>query len=109
MSIEKTLTRIADALEKITEVMIADSTNPNITSAAAPAAPVTAPAAAAAAFTQLSDVEMDQALVTEYNRLGGREGIDDIMAELAVTGVTGLSANVQEALLTAVRALPTPQ
>lgn len=72
--------------------------------AAQPAAP--APVAAPADVSTLkSDEEMNNILITEFKRLGGREKIDDVMTSMGVTGVTGLTAEVQQQLITAVQAI----
>jgi len=53
----------------------------------------------------MTDEQMNAALVAEFQRLGGREGIDKVMAEMGVTGVAGLNAEQQQQLLTAVKAI----
>jgi hypothetical protein len=53
----------------------------------------------------LTDEEMNGELVAEFKRLGDRTGIDKVMTDLGVTGVAGLTAEVQQELLTSVRAL----
>ena len=70
--------------------------------AAAPAAPAAAPADIA---TPLSDEDMNAKLVAEFQRLGNREGIDAVMKEQVIPGVSGLTAYQQSTLLTAVAAL----
>jgi len=49
---------------------------------------------------------MNAELVTEFKRLGARDAIDAEMGKLGVKGVSGLTAEVQTTLLTAIRALP---
>jgi 2-oxoglutarate dehydrogenase E2 component (dihydrolipoamide succinyltransferase) len=129
MSIENSLKRIADALESINKVIEAnrnfalpDDLKASSTTTAAPAAPVApaaaaapaapaapAPAAAAAAApVLLTDAEMNTELVNEFKRIGDRTLIDAEMTGLGVTGVTGLTAEVQQELLTKVRAIVAP-
>jgi hypothetical protein len=49
---------------------------------------------------------MNTELLTAFKRLGNdRTKIDEVMAKHGVTGVTGLTVDVQQAILTDVRAL----
>jgi len=130
MSIENNLKRIADSLESIAKSMEMKAKPPMTASAIAlqseqTLAPIVAvdpaptevnsqvapPTTAAAAATinppaTMSAEEMNTALVAEFSRLGSREPIDTAMATLGVTSVADLAADQQQALLTAVRAIP---
>ena len=93
MSIENNLKRIADALEAlvaqktVTAEQVAEVITP------APAAP------------QMTPEELNTALVAEFQRLGSREGIDGVMAEMGVTSITDLAADQYPVLLDKVKAL----
>ena len=69
------------------------------------AAPTPTPVAAPVATAVKSDQEMNDVLITEFKRLGGREKIDDVLTSLGITGVTGLAADVQQKLILAVQAI----
>lgn len=83
---------------------------------AAPAAPVAAPTppapaapsapAQAAAGPLLSDADMNDAVVVEFNRLGSRDTIMETLKTFGVSGVSGLNADQQQQILAAVRAIP---
>jgi len=49
--------------------------------------------------------QLNSVLVTEFKRLGGREGIDSAMAAMGVTSVTELKPEQYQELITAVRAI----
>ena len=103
MSIENNLKRIADALEALVaqKTVTAEQVAEVITPApAAPAAPAPAPAA-----PQMTPEELNTALVAEFQRLGSREGIDGVMAEMGVTSITDLAADQYPVLLDKVKAL----
>lgn len=120
MSIEANLKRIADALEKIAEGMgsiditssvikvpVAETPTAPPVAKEVPPAPAPAPAPTPApAVVALTDEQMNAELLAEFKRLGNdRTKIDTVMTEKGVTGVTGLTAEVQQDILGAVRAL----
>ena len=98
--IEELLERVATALE----ALVAHNIEQSNTTAAAPVAAAPVVAAANTAPVLLSDEDMNNALVAEFKRFGNREVIDAEMAKLGVTSVVGMTAENQNALLTAVRA-----
>jgi hypothetical protein len=97
----------------------------NGTAAAAPAAPAAAPAAPAPAAApaapaamqsaaqlvpaavMMTPEELNVALVAEMERIGkGREPIDAAMAKVGITGCAGQTAEQQQLLMAAVKAIP---
>jgi len=143
MTIEKNLTRIADALERIAGVLEHESSDnetvetvppsPEIpgsaveaaapkvqTSAPIPPPPATETPAAAAATApqppvttapeavtsvQLTIEQLNEALVTEFNRLGGRDGIDQVLQQNGATSISTLQPAMYNTVLAAVQAL----
>jgi len=83
---------------------------PPVAAVQPPVAAVQPPVAAvqppvAAVQPVLSDIDMNNILVTEFKRINAREPIDAIMASLGVTSVAGLSSDKQQQLIDAVRAI----
>jgi hypothetical protein len=85
-----------------------ESTTENPALVPAPAPAPVAETTTAAVTTALTDEAMNAELVAEFKRLGGREQIDIEMTKLGIAGVAGLTADVQNTLLLAIRAIPTP-
>jgi len=128
MSIESNLKRIADALEKIAvNTQPGTFDTPAVTSAdivtqvpettgdpvAAPApAPTAAPAPAPttteapAPAPAMTPEELNAKLVIEFKRLGKRDAIDTALAEFGVAGVTSLTVDQYQPLLTKVQSIP---
>lgn len=50
--------------------------------------------------------ELNQGLITEFQRLGSREPIDNVLKEYGVTGVTGLPQDKYAEVLAKVKAVP---
>lgn len=69
--------------------------------AAAPASSQPAPAAPATMTVE----ELNNTLVVEFHRLGGRDGIDKAMADLGASSVNQLAVDQYSALINAVKAL----
>lgn len=91
----------------VAEVPPTPPAQPATAAPTAPVAPAT-PAAAPATPTQpvaMTPEELNNALVVEFQRLGGREGIDNVMRELGATSVTDLPVEHYQTLLDKVRAL----
>ena len=83
--------------------------------AAAPTPPVAAPAQPVPAAPQapvaptapsMTPEELNNALVVEFQRLGGREAIDAAIRELGATTITDLPAEQYQPLLAKVQAIP---
>ena len=117
MSIEKDISRIADAFEELVRQFApgvdltpdkpaaGDPTPaPDKPAPPAPKTP-TPPAPGKPAAPALSTEELNAALVEEFTRLGSREGIDKVMAEMGVASINDLAAEQYQPLLDAVRAL----
>lgn len=74
---------------------------------AAPAQPATAPTAPVApAAPAMTPEELNNALVVEFQRLGGRDAIDAAIRELGADTITDLPAEHYQPLLTKVQAIP---
>jgi len=58
-----------------------------------------------ASVTVMTAKEMNDALVTEFKRLGGREKIDVILTSFGITSVNDCPAEKQAEVLAAIRAL----
>lgn len=111
MSIENNLKRIADALEAIAAgghasaatLMQGGPTNP-----VQPPTPTEAPKPAPVAVppASMTPEELNAALVVQFNRLGGREGIDQEMAKIGASSVNQLTSEQYQPLLDAVQAIP---
>ena len=94
MTIENTLERIATALEAI-------ANQGGVASAPeAPAAP-SAPEAPAAMTPQ----HLNEVLVGEFKRLGGREPIDKVLHDHGVQSISDLDPSQYQSVITAVQAL----
>jgi len=126
-------TRIADALEGILNKMnhIGQATAPVAEAPAAPAQPAAAPTppvaeqpaptapqapaqpaaapqapAAPAATPAMTPEELNNALVVEFQRLGGRDAIDAVIREFGAATITDLPAEQYQPLLAKVQAIP---
>ena len=121
MSLENNLKRIADALEelvkqgetsfaeKAAEAGLTDAVGSIEQTRTAAPAPAPAPAPqqeAAAAPAPMTPEALNAALVAEFNRLGDRTPIDNVLKEMGVTGVTELPAERYQELLNKVKAIP---
>jgi len=97
MTIENTLERIATALETIAKQggLPAAPEAP-----AAPAAPE-APAAPAAMTPQ----QLNEVLVGEFKRLGGREPIDKVLHDHGVQSISDLDPSQYQSVIDAVKAV----
>lgn len=82
----------------------AQPVTPAPTAQPAPATPAAAPAAPTPQAAMTPE-ELNNALVVEFQRLGGREGIDNALRELGATTVTDLAVENYQTLLDKVRAL----
>lgn len=116
--IEKDLKRIADSLEIIAGVLddkaaksfaaevplpVEEASAPVVEKAPAPVveeAPAPAPD-----VTQMSPEVLNDALVVEFNRLGGREGIDKVIKAHGADTVTTLDPAKYSVVLEEVKAL----
>lgn len=122
MSIEKNLERIADALERlaaqkevavnvlenaapVAETPPAPPSEPQ-TTAPVPETPPAPPVETPVAQPTMTPEELNNALVVEFQRLGGRDKIDAAIRELGATSITDLSADQYAPLLAKVQALP---
>lgn len=111
--IEKDLGRIATALESIAKSMAQDEQTPKPETVTPPApkqkvptAPPVKPVETAPAPTvQLSAEELNEGLVKEFNRLGGRELIDGVIKGFGADSVTTLSPDDYAEVLAKVQAL----
>jgi hypothetical protein len=89
---------------------LAPAAAPATMSPPTPAPPVAAapPAAAPAApipMAAKTDIEMNDILIVEFKRLGTADPINNLLSSMGLTGVTGLTADVQQKLITAAQAL----
>lgn len=75
------------------------------TAPAAPAAPASTAAPAPAPKSSMTMEELNAALIQEFHRLGGREGIDKAIADHGAKTVTDLDPTKYQAVLDAVKAL----
>jgi len=108
MSIENNLKRIADALEKIAANTEQRTGGNGETEAAAPDQPAAAPAQPAAAPAQpaaapMSAEELNAALVAEYNRLGSRDPIDEVLQSFGVKAIGELEPEKYSQVVEAVK------
>lgn len=88
MSIEKTLERIAVALEAL---------------AKKPEEPIQKVMTEKPAKKKMTESQLQSALVDEFNRLGGRGPIDEVFAEFNISGIKELDPSKYEELLEKVK------
>ena len=93
MTIENSLERIATALEAL-------AAKRDVNAPEAPAAP-SAPEAPAAMTPQ----QLNEVLVGEFKRLGGREPIDKVLHDHGVQSISDLDPSQYQSVITAVQAL----
>ena len=105
MTIENSLERIATALEALSapEAPAAPSAPEDPAAPSAPEAPAapSAPEAPAAMTPQ----QLNEVLVGEFKRLGGREPIDKVLHDHGVQSISDLDPSQYQSVITAVQAL----
>ena len=102
MTIENSLERIATALEAL-------AAKRDVNAPEAPAAPSApeAPAAPSApeAPAAMTPQQLNEVLVGEFKRLGGREPIDKVLHDHGVQSISDLDPSQYQSVITAVQAL----
>ena len=103
MTIENSLERIATALEALAAKRDVNVQPVSVSAPSAPEAPAapSAPEAPAAMTPQ----QLNEVLVGEFKRLGGREPIDKVLHDHGVQSISDLDPSQYQSVITAVQAL----
>ena len=112
MTIENSLERIATALEALAAKRDVNVQPVSVSAPSAPEAPAApsapeAPAAPSApeAPAAMTPQQLNEVLVGEFKRLGGREPIDKVLHDHGVQSISDLDPSQYQSVITAVQAL----
>ena len=112
MTIENSLERIATALEALAAKRDVNVQPVSVSAPSAPDAPAApsapdAPAAPSApdAPAAMTPQQLNEVMVGEFKRLGGREPIDKVLHDHGVQSISDLDPSQYQSVITAVQAL----